>query len=381
MAKTKTRSRAKKTLSREIGLPTIQAYKDAPQLSTLIRKLKKQPKVTVCAPVYNGGEYFRQMLASVLAQDYGDFKVLVIDNCSTDDTPEIVKSFNDSRIKYVRNDRNLGACGNWNRCIELAKGQYIAIFHCDDLYYRNIVSREAEFLDRNPDAAAVFTSADIISSDGKKLDELNLPGQFASEKIACLRDIVDFTVSKGYEPLICPTFMVRRSAAARCGFFDCKGLLLAFDMDYYFRLFDLGTIGFLKQRLMGYRKHVTQGSLRYNDKMDTQDEHFRILEHAMKSKGIVLDEKKMARFQADRRFRKTIDALGHAYAGNRARAFEITKASFKAGDAFLDFPSMKRIVISCFEFSFLLSQYLFAGKLFAGLFLGLMQSYRRHRTK
>ncbi|GEM_PF-4126741 len=365
----------------KISLPFRQVYGNAPHFRIAKAKAKRQPRVTVCAPVYNGGEHFRHMLASVLAQDYADFEVLVIDNCSTDNTPEIVKSFKDSRIKYVRNERNLGACGNWNSCLELAKGEYVAIFHCDDLYYRQMVSKEAEFLDRNQDAAAVFTSADIISSEGKKLDELNLPEQFASEKVTSLRDIVDFTISKGYEPLICPTFMVRKSAAARCGFFDCNGLLLAFDMDYYFRLFDFGTIGFLKQRLMAYRKHAAQGSLRYNDKMDTQDEHFKILEHAMKSKGIVLDERKMARFWADRRFRRTIDALGHACAGNRVRALELTRASFRPGDAFLDFPSMKRIMISCFEFSFLLSQYLFAGKLFAGLFLGLMQSYRGHRTK
>jgi glycosyltransferase involved in cell wall biosynthesis len=344
-------------------------------------RAKKQAKVTVCAPVYNGGEYFRKMLRSVLDQDHGDFEVLVIDNCSTDKTPEIERSVKDSRVRYVRNEKNLGACGNWNRCLELAKGEYIAIFHCDDLYYKDMVSNEVEFLDKNPDSAAVFTSADIISADGGKLGELNLPPEFEPGKVKGTRDIVDFTVSKGYEPLICPTFMVRRKAAMKCGFFDCRNFLLAFDMDYYFRLLDFGTIGFLKQRLMGYRKHGTQGSLRYNDMVETQDEHFRILDEAMKKHGIRLDEGKMARFQADRRFRRTIDAMSHAYFGNRKRALELSKSSFRPADALLDFPSPKRIVISCFELAFLLSQYVFAGKPFAGLFLWLMQAYRRHRTK
>ena len=89
--------------------------------------------VSVCTPVYNGGDYIEQTIRSILAQTYENFQLIVCDNCSTDNTEEIVRSFKDPRIFYNRNERNLGLVGNANRCLELAEGDYVHILHHDDI--------------------------------------------------------------------------------------------------------------------------------------------------------------------------------------------------------------------------------------------------------
>jgi glycosyltransferase involved in cell wall biosynthesis len=91
--------------------------------------------VSVCVPVYNGAAYLRECLDSVLAQDYGAFEVLVVDDCSSDDSATIVAEFaaRDRRVRHVRNPRNLGLVGNWNRCVELANHDWIKFIFQDDV--------------------------------------------------------------------------------------------------------------------------------------------------------------------------------------------------------------------------------------------------------
>ena len=91
--------------------------------------------VSVCVPVYDGADYLRECLDSVLAQEYEAFEVLVVDDCSNDDSAAIVADYaaRDSRVRYVLNDRNLGLVGNWNRCVELAAHDWIKFVFQDDV--------------------------------------------------------------------------------------------------------------------------------------------------------------------------------------------------------------------------------------------------------
>src|SRR4051794_32697132 len=92
-----------------------------------------EPVVSVCIRVFNGQDYVGVCIDYALGQTFPDFELLVVDNCSDDRTPEIVRSYHDQRIRYIRNDRNLGMGGNFNRCLELARGKYIVIIPHDDL--------------------------------------------------------------------------------------------------------------------------------------------------------------------------------------------------------------------------------------------------------
>ena len=84
-------------------------------------------------PTYNHATYLRESIQSVLDQTFPDFELIIVDDASVDDTPEIVQSFGDKRIRCYRNLKNIGQTPNWNRCLELARGEYITIFHDDDV--------------------------------------------------------------------------------------------------------------------------------------------------------------------------------------------------------------------------------------------------------
>ena len=92
------------------------------------------PLVTVAIPTYNSGDRFlSDAINSVLDQSYENFEILVADNCSPDNTAEVVAGFDDPRIRYVKHAENLGANGNFNYCVEHARGEYLLLLSDDDL--------------------------------------------------------------------------------------------------------------------------------------------------------------------------------------------------------------------------------------------------------
>lgn len=93
------------------------------------------PVVSVCVPTYNGAAYLAECLDSILAQTFTDFEVLIVDDCSRDDTLAIAEQYarRDPRVRVLRNEHNLGLVGNWNRCVEIAQGEWIKFVFQDDL--------------------------------------------------------------------------------------------------------------------------------------------------------------------------------------------------------------------------------------------------------
>jgi glycosyltransferase involved in cell wall biosynthesis len=104
------------------------------------------PVVSVCIPTYNGEKYLRETLNCVLAQTYKDFELLVVDDYSFDNTYEILLEYasKDNRIRIVRNEKNLGLVGNWNRCVELAYGDWIKFVFQDDIIAPDCIERLLE---------------------------------------------------------------------------------------------------------------------------------------------------------------------------------------------------------------------------------------------
>ena len=115
-------------------------------------RLRSSPLATIAMVTYNSGRYVREAIESVLAQDYEDFELLVCDDCSRDDTWEIVKSFGDRRIRAVRNDSNLGEYLNRNKALALARGKYLMYIDGDDLMYAFALGMLVRTMERFPDA-------------------------------------------------------------------------------------------------------------------------------------------------------------------------------------------------------------------------------------
>ncbi|MCM3590185.1 glycosyltransferase [Brevibacillus borstelensis] len=130
------------------------------------------PKLTIAIPTYNRSRYLRDVIKSVLVQTYRDFELLIVDNASTDDTTEVVKSFSDSRIRYVRNDKTISISENWNRCISLCgNSEYIMFFSDDDLMKETLVQRSIDILEKYPDVAVVQSDFAGIDHNGNMISD------------------------------------------------------------------------------------------------------------------------------------------------------------------------------------------------------------------
>jgi len=129
------------------------------------------PLVGIGMPVYNGERYVAEAIESVLRQTYSDFQLVISDNASTDRTGEICRAYSlaDTRVRYLRNDVNVGAVPNFNRVFELTQGRYFKWAAHDDVMGPDLLSRSVDALEAAPDAAVCHTAIEYIDESGASL--------------------------------------------------------------------------------------------------------------------------------------------------------------------------------------------------------------------
>lgn len=132
-----------------------------------------EDKVTVVTPTWNSAKYIRETIESVQAQTYQNWEMIIVDDCSTDNTVEIVKHIaaQDSRIKMYCLSKNQGAALARNRAIEESTGRYIAFLDADDLWKKNKIERQIQFMQNN-NYAFSCTSYEIINDEGIKTNKI-----------------------------------------------------------------------------------------------------------------------------------------------------------------------------------------------------------------
>ena len=123
----------------------------------------KNPKVTVLMSVYNGGKYLREAIESILNQTFKDFEFLIIDDGSTDRTPEILQSYDDPRIKIINNERNIGLTKSLNKGLKMARGEYIARMDADDISMPERLEKELTTITNDKEIGMVTSWIDEIS--------------------------------------------------------------------------------------------------------------------------------------------------------------------------------------------------------------------------
>lgn len=138
------------------------------------------PRVSLALPVYNGEKFIAKAIDSILAQSYRDFELIIVDNASTDSTERICREFaaSDGRVRYVRNERNLGAAPNFNKGFELSSGEYFKWCACDDYLSPNFLSECVSALDLRPDAALAYGTTKTVDESG---DIIPLIGSMAPD--------------------------------------------------------------------------------------------------------------------------------------------------------------------------------------------------------
>jgi glycosyltransferase involved in cell wall biosynthesis len=191
----------------------------------------KSPVVSVVIPTYNRAHILGRSLGSVLAQTFQDFEVIVVDDGSTDNSEEIVRSFSDARVRYLRHESNKGGSAARNTGIRAAKGQYVAFQDSDDEWLPEKLAIQLEaFKTSKLEHLGVVTCPLFGAHDGK-LDET--PRSKGNSKDGWVyKDLLTrrFVVGVGT-----PTLLVRRDAITEANLFD-ESLPRDEDWDFVLRL-------------------------------------------------------------------------------------------------------------------------------------------------
>ena len=125
------------------------------------------PKISVVLPVYNGSKYLSSAIESVLNQTVADFELIIIDDCSTDSSPDIIEKFiqTDERVSYYRNTQNLKLPMSLNKGFSLAKSDYLTWTSCDNVYLPNAFEKMLEVLEADKSIGLVYSSMKIINEN------------------------------------------------------------------------------------------------------------------------------------------------------------------------------------------------------------------------
>ena len=147
------------------------------------------PRISVGMPVYNGGARLAASIESVLGQTFGDFELIISDNCSDDGSDEVCRRYADldSRIVFHRNDSNIGAARNFNRLVDAARAPLFRWSNADDLLDPRLHEICFRAIESNPDAVLVYAKTTLIGSRGERLrdyeDNLNLTDECPAERL------------------------------------------------------------------------------------------------------------------------------------------------------------------------------------------------------
>ncbi|MEA2465186.1 MAG: hypothetical protein QOJ98_2933 [Acidobacteriota bacterium] len=216
-------------------------------------------RVTVLMPVYNGERYLERSIASVVAQEVADFEFVIVDDASTDATPELLAKWaaRDSRIVVLRQDQNLGASSALNAGLAIARGEYLARQDSDDLSLPGRLARQVAALDANPAAVLVTLGRMLIDERGKRLGAA--PHLVQPPEV--IRLLLHFTPGAVGIP---GQSMLRTEAVRAIGGWDAS-YRLSQGWELAARLSKAGPFLSLPELGMEYRVHGARASVRFHD--------------------------------------------------------------------------------------------------------------------
>ena len=214
------------------------------------------PKISVCIPSYNCAPFLAAAVESVLGQSLTDFELLIIDDCSTDSSCDIISRYaeQDPRIVFLRNETNLGMVANWNRCIELARGEYIHYLFADDLFASPFcLERMTAVLDADPEISLVVSARNIIDEDSRLK---RVASHFRDGKVAPGTEVIRRCLYEARNLIGEPSVVMFRKSQALRGFHPGYAQLV--DLEMWFHLLEQGKFAFIAEPLASFRDHSGQ---------------------------------------------------------------------------------------------------------------------------
>ena len=235
--------------------------------------------LTVAIPFYKGLGYLRQAIESVLRQTSPGWRLIVCDDGPEPGTAELVNSFGDPRIRYLKNERNLGMAGNWNRCLAAADTDLVNLLHNDDELLPNYVAEMLAAGREYPDAAAFFCRARVIDAAGRETFSLvDYVKRFLQPSAAGPLDLGGPSAIKALmhgDFIMCPTVCYRKSRLPAERFrADWRQVL---DLDFFTRiLLAGGTMVGLPAVAYAYRRHEENATAQQPEPLLRFEEESRI---------------------------------------------------------------------------------------------------------
>ena len=191
--------------------------------------------------VYNGERYLREAIDSILNQTFSDFEFIIVDDGSMDSSLEIIRAYNDERIRLIRNERNLGLTASLNKGLDQSRGEYVARMDCDDVSLPERLARQVAFMDANPKVGASSTWALDIDAEGNVLRRR--------------KALVGAQLDNFYwrTPLIHPSAIIRFSQFKELRYDE--RIRYAQDYDLWLRIKERSSLANLPECLLLYRVH------------------------------------------------------------------------------------------------------------------------------
>ncbi|HET6426375.1 MAG TPA: glycosyltransferase family 2 protein [Planctomycetaceae bacterium] len=233
------------------------------------------PRVSVLLPVYNSERYLRETVASVLQQTFTDFELLIVDDGSTDRSPQILAELaaTDSRISVTRRP-NDGYVSALNELLAKARGEYMARIDSDDVAFPKRFARQVEFLDAHPNVLVVGSYVQVIDEDGDVL---------CDQSVLIDHEAITHSLLRGTGGIYHPATMFRRQPVMDLGGYRTQALGVE-DQDLWLRLAERGKLANLPEALLKYRIHPGNFSFVYHEQVR---ERFRsVLREAYARRGL-----------------------------------------------------------------------------------------------
>lgn len=212
-----------------------------------------KPLVSVMLCSYNGAEYVKDTIESILKQTYTNFELIIVDDASTDDTSQIIKSFTDQRIHFIQLEENQNICNAGNVAFEHARGKYGALIGHDDLWRENKLEKQVAFLEEHAEYSVCFTWADIIN---ERLENVNAKYKNLSERfhtVDCTREEWVHKLLLGGNYFCAPSAMIRMEVLAKVGGYQ-YGLVQLQDYDLWLRMLARASVHIIEESLTLYRR-------------------------------------------------------------------------------------------------------------------------------
>ena len=204
------------------------------------------PVVSVLVPTWRGAAMIGETIASVLAQDFADFEIVVVDDCSPDDTVAAVRAIADPRIRLIEAPVNGGPVAARNLGFAACRGRYVAGLDHDDLCMPGRLAAQVAFLDAHPDVVLVGTDAELLTGTSVSSD--------TTRPRTTSPDLLDWLLLVT-NPFVWSTVMFRAEAARALAPFERQAFVYAEDFDLYHRLRRAGRIARIDAPLLRYRVH------------------------------------------------------------------------------------------------------------------------------